>query len=208
MTYGQKMMSMRGNNVPFSHATAYHEEIPGHLLQGFMLDRYRVYRGGFYTPFFVEGNALWWEMLFYDLGYSKTPEDRIGQLFWRMHRCVRIVFSLGYHLGTVTPRQAVDMLVNRVGHEPDTAAGEVRRSFQGSYPPLYQCAYMIGALQFRALHHELVDSGRMTNRAFHDAVLKENAIPVELVRADLAKEKLTRDYKTAWRFYGTPAPAK
>jgi hypothetical protein len=31
----------------------------------------------------------------------------------------------------------------------------VRRSFNGSYPPLYQIAYMIGGLQFRALHLNL-----------------------------------------------------
>jgi uncharacterized protein (DUF885 family) len=176
-----------------------------------MTERYRTYRAAFDTPFWTEGNALWWEMLFWDLGYPKTPEERIGMLFWRMHRCARIIFSLSYHLGTMTPQQAVDFLVTRVGHEPDTAAGEVRRSFDGSYPPLYQCAYMLGALQFRALHRELVDSKTMTNRAFHDAILKENRIPIELIRADLTNQKLTRDFKTTWRFYGDPpssSPAK
>jgi hypothetical protein len=202
MTFEQKMMSMRGNNIPFSHATAFHEEIPGHLLQAFMTDRYRTYRAPFGTPFWTEGNALWWEMLFWDLGYPRTPEERIGMLFWRMHRCARIIFSLSYHLGTMTPQQAVDFLVRRVGHEVDNAAGEVRRSFDGSYPPLYQCAYMLGALQFRALHRDVVGSKKMTNRAFHDAILKENRIPVELIRADLTNQKLTRDYKTNWRFYG------
>lgn len=42
----------------------------------------------------------------------------------------------------------------------------------GSYPPLHQAAYMLGALQFRALHQELVGSGRMTDREFHDAILR------------------------------------
>ena len=79
---------------------------------------------------------------------------------------------------------------------------EVRRSFDGSYPPIYQCAYMLGALQFYALHKELVGSGKMTNRDFHDSILKENRIPVEMIRADLTKQKLTRDYQTSWRFYG------
>jgi uncharacterized protein (DUF885 family) len=65
----------------------------------------------------------------------------------------------------------------------------------------YQIAYLIGGLQFYALHHELVDSGRMTNRAFHDAILTENRMPVEMVRAPLTNQKLTRDFKTSWRFY-------
>ena len=208
MTFEQKMMSMRGNNIPFSRATAFHEEIPGHLLQAFMTQRFRTYRAGFDTPFWTEGNAVWWEMLFWDLGFPRTPEERIGMLFWRMHRCARIIFTLGYELGTMTPQQAVDFLVTRVGHEPDNAAGEVRRSFGGSYPPLYQCAYMLGALQFRALHRELVDSKQMTNRAFHDAILKENRIPIELIRADLTNQKLARDFKTSWRFYGDLPPAQ
>jgi uncharacterized protein (DUF885 family) len=88
-----------------------------------------------------------------------------------------------------------------VGHERSTAEAEVRRSFDGSYEPIYQCAYMLGALQFYALHKELVDSGKMTNRAFHDAILKENRIPVEMIRADLTKQKLARDWQSSWRFY-------
>jgi len=66
---------------------------------------------------------------------------------------------------------------------------------------LYQLAYMIGALQFYALHHELVDSGRMTDRAFHNAILKEGNIPIEMVRAILEHTPLKKDYQPQWRFY-------
>ncbi len=88
-----------------------------------------------------------------------------------------------------------------------TAAAEVRRSVMGGYGPLYQCAYMLGALQFRALRKELVDSGKMTNRQFHDAILQGNAIPVEMVRAGLTGQPLTRDFTSRWKFYG-PAPLR
>ena len=98
-------------------------------------------------------------------------------LFWRSHRCARIIFSLNFHLEKMTPQECIDFLVNRVGHELDNATAEVRRSFTGDYSPLYQAAYMLGGLQFRALHKELVDSGKMTNREFHDAILKLNRIP-------------------------------
>ncbi|PWT88494.1 MAG: DUF885 domain-containing protein, partial [Proteobacteria bacterium] len=185
MTFEQRMMSMRGNNIPFSRSTVFHELIPGHWLQQFMSERYRPYRGIFHTPFWTEGNAFYWEMLLWDRGFPRTPEERVGMLFWRMHRCARIIFSLSFHLGLMTPLQCVDFLVKNVGHEPDNAAAEVRRSFDGSYGPLYQCAYMLGALQFRALHQELVDSGKMTNREFHDAILEGNQMPVEMVRASL-----------------------
>ncbi len=201
MTHEQKMMSMRGNNPHFSHATVHHELIPGHHLQGFMNQRYRNYRGDFRTPFWTEGWALYWEFLLWDMGFNKTPEDKIGALFWRMHRCARIIFSLSFHLEKMTPQECVDFLVDRVGHERDNASAEVRRSFGGDYGPLYQLAYMMGGLQFYNLQKELVGSKKMTNKQFHDAILKEGAIPVEMVRAILTKQKLTKDFKTSWRYY-------
>lgn len=202
MSHEQKMMSMRGNNVHFSRATVFHELIPGHHLQGFMNARYKPYRSLFGTPFWSEGGALYWEMLFWDLKFPKTPENRIGMLFWRMHRCARIIFSLSFHLEKMTPQECIDFLVKRVGHERDNATAEVRRSFDGSYGPLYQIAYLIGGLQFYALHRELVESGKMKNRDFHDLVYKENRMPVEMVRALLTKQRLTRDFKSSWKFYG------
>ena len=202
MTHEQKMMSMRGNNPHFTHAVTHHELIPGHHLQRFMTQRYRPYRDVFYTPFWMEGWALYWEFLLWDMNFNKSPEDRIGALFWRMHRCARIVFSLNFHLERMSPTEAVDFLVNRVGHERDNATAEVRRSFAGDYGALYQIAYMMGGLQFYNLHRELVDSKKMTNRQFHDAILKEGAIPVEMVRAILTKQKLTKNFKPNWRFYG------
>lgn len=195
-----KLMSMRGNNPHFSRSTVHHELIAGHHLQGFMNDRYKAYRN-FWTPFWTEGWALYWEFILWDMGFPQSPEDKVGMLFWRMHRCARIIFSLNYHLGKWTPQQCIDFLVDRVGHERANAEGEVRRSFTGGYGPLYQLAYMTGAFQFYALKKELVDSGKMSYKQFHDAVLQENNMPVEMVRAILIKQNLKRDFITNWRFY-------
>lgn len=201
MAHKDKLMSMRGNNIHFARATVHHELIPGHHLQGFMTARYRPYRRRFRTPFWTEGWALYWEMLLWDLDFPRSPEDRIGMLFWRKHRCARIIFSLGFHLGTMEAEEAVDFLVGRVGHERRNATAEVRRSIGSGYSPLYQAAYMLGALQFRALHRKLVGGGRMTAREFHDAVLRQNSIPVEMLRAVLDEDvKLTRDYVVGWKF--------
>ncbi|KEQ28671.1 X-Pro dipeptidyl-peptidase [Pedobacter antarcticus 4BY] len=206
MTQEDKLMSMRGNNPYFSRGTVQHELLPGHHLQYYMNSRFKNYRSMFTTPFSVEGWPLYWELLLYEKGFAKTPEERIGMLFWRMHRCARILFSLNYHLDKWTPKQCVDFLVDRVGHERANAEGEVRRSFQGDYSPLYQVAYMLGGLQITALRHELVDSGKMTFPAFHEAVMKENLIPVELIRATLTNQVLTRDFTTQWKFYNLSNP--
>ncbi|MCU0356578.1 MAG: DUF885 domain-containing protein [Cyclobacteriaceae bacterium] len=201
MDHDDKLMSMRGNNPHFSRATVHHELIAGHHLQQFMNNRNKAYRN-FRTPFWTEGWALYWEMILWDMNFPRNAEDRVGMLFWRMHRCARIIFSLNYHLGKWTPQQCIDFLVDRVGHERANAEGEVRRSFTGRYGPLYQLAYMMGAIQFYGLKKELVDSGKMTYKQFHDAVMAENSLPVEMVRATLTDQPLTRDFKTQWRFYG------
>ena len=207
MEFDARMQSMRGNNPGFSHATAHHEMIPGHNLVGYMSQRYADYRpdltsGG---PFYGEGWPLYWELTLYELGFNKTPEQRVGALFWRMHRCARIIFSLNFHMGNWTPAEAVEFLVGRVGHEPDNAAAEVRRSFESAQyqdQPLYQAAYLLGGLQLRGLRKELVDSKVMTNKAFHDEIMRQGNMPMALIRLVMTKMKLTRDMDINWKFYG------
>jgi uncharacterized protein (DUF885 family) len=183
-----------------------HELIPGHHLQRFMADRHLPYRRGFSTPFYVEGWALYWEMRLWDMGYQTTPEDRIGALFWRMHRCARIIVTLKFHLGQMKPDEMVKFLIDRVGHEKLGATSEVRRFIKGDYSPLYQCGYMLGGLQFIALHRELVASGKLSEKQFHDGILQLGPIPVELVRASLTKQPLKPDFKTTWKFDATTKP--
>ncbi|MNR33330.1 hypothetical protein D3C85_1509960 [compost metagenome] len=104
-------------------------------------------------------------------------------------------------MGEWTPQQCVDYLVNQVGHEPANAHGEVKRSFEGSYDPLYQLAYLIGGLQLLSISDELVGSGKMSYTEFHDRVIKENYLPMEMLRAILTNQKLEPNHQAKWKFY-------
>lgn len=199
MEHQDKMMSMRGNNPNFSFPTVQHELLPGHNLQFFMNSRHKSYRRAFSTPFWMEGWALYWEIILWNKDFAQTPEQKLGMLFWRIHRCARIIFSLKYHLGEMTPQQAIDMLVDEVGHEYANAEAEVRRSFATNYSPLYQLAYMTGGLQFYALRNEMMAKG-WTEKQFHDRVMQENRMPVEVLRLLLKGEDIKEDYKTQWEF--------
>lgn len=201
MGHEEKMMSMRGNNIHFSRSTVFHEMIPGHHLQFHMIARYKAYRQMFDTAFWMEGWALYWEMILWDKKFPKTAENRIGMLFWRMHRCARIVFSVKFHLGLMIPQECIDMLVDMVGHERENAEGEVRRSFNGDYTPLYQAGYMLGALQLYSLREEVVGSGALTEKQFHDRVMRENEMPIEMLRALIRRQDLDEDFETSWKFY-------
>jgi uncharacterized protein (DUF885 family) len=207
MEYQARMESMRGNNPGFSHATAFHEMIPGHNLVGYLGQRYQGYRAnlGSGGAFFGEGWPLYWELTLYELGFDKTPEQRVGALFWRMHRCARIIFSLNFHMGLWSPQESVDFLVDKVGHEYNNAEAEVRRSFESpqyANQPLYQAAYLLGGLQLRGLRKELVDGKVMSNRQFHDEIMRQGNMPIALIRLGVTKMKLTRDMDIDWKFYG------
>ena len=202
MSFDDKMMSMRGNNPHFSRATVQHELIPGHHLQQFMNQRYMTHRRIFRTPFWTEGWALYWEFLLWDREFPRDAKDKVGMLFWRMHRCARIIFSLSYHLGNITAQESIDLLVDKVGHERANAEAEVRRSFEGSYGPLYQIAYMIGALEIYALRDEVVNSGKMGEKEFHDLILEQNTMPIEILRAKVTGNPLKKDHRASWRFLG------
>ncbi|KAB5484787.1 DUF885 domain-containing protein [Flagellimonas hadalis] len=200
MDHEFKMMSMRGNNPNFSFATVHHELIPGHNMQYFMNERYRTYRN-FGTPFWMEGWALYWELLLWDMDFPTTPEEKIGMLFWHMHRCARIIFSFNFHMGEWTPQQCIDFLVDKVGHERINAESEIRGPLSSNSNPLYQVGYLTGGRQFYALKKEMVDSGKMGIKEFHDKAIRLNAMPMEMVRAIITGQELTKDFKTNWKFY-------
>ncbi|MCB9896692.1 MAG: DUF885 family protein [Planctomycetes bacterium] len=204
MDQASKLMAMRGNNIPFTRIVTPHELVPGHHLQGFMAQRHATHRQAFSTPFLIEGWALYWEMRLWDLGWARDAADRIGMLVWRAHRAARILVSLRFHLGEMTPDAMIDFLVEHVGFERDGATSEVRRYVGDDYGPLYQCGYMIGGLELCALHDELVGPAGMTERAFHDAVLEQGPIPVEMIRCALRDEGPGDDWRPAWRFAGDP----
>jgi hypothetical protein len=208
MDYDARLQSMRGNATALSHATAHHEMIPGHHLSAYRDARYgTIYRpsiGGGNTPFFREGWAVYWETVLFDKGFHDTPEERVGALFWLMHRSARIIFSLNFHMGVWSPQECIDFLVEKVGHERDNAIAEVRRSFDpaAGYSPLYQAAYLLGALQLRGLRAELVESGQMAERAFHDEIVRQGSMPIGYLRLGLTRQRLARDLDLDWKFYG------
>lgn len=203
MDHMDKLEAMRGNAYGFLHIVTPHELIPGHHLQAFMARRYATQRSPFRTPFLVEGWALHWEMLLWDKGYTATSEEKVGALFWRMHRCARVIVSLKFHLGQMTSAQMIDFLVEKVGHERSAATAEVRRYIGPAYGPLYQAAYMIGGLQLHALQKELTGPNAkeaISLRQFHDEILRQGAIPIQMIRIALKNESLPKSWKPDWRF--------
>ena len=100
MTHEQKMMSMRGNNPHFAHATVFHELIPGHHLQlsiaQLSTELPMLRRTAFYSAY-GEGWALYTEKLGVEMGMYKTPYEDFGRLSYEMWRAARLVIDTGIH---------------------------------------------------------------------------------------------------------------
>ena len=84
--------------------TVYHEGVPGHHLQiaqaTYIRDALNDWRRLVaWTSGHGEGWALYAERLMDELGYLKTPADRLGMLDAQRMRAARVVLDLGVHLG-------------------------------------------------------------------------------------------------------------
>ncbi len=198
MSPERQWQSMFGNNRHFTRNVVPHELIPGHHLQRFYADRYNTARGPYsWTPFYIEGHGLYTELLLDEHGFFRTPEERIGSLFWRLLRAARIIVSTRYHLGDMSKEAMVRFMIERVGLEESGARGEVERYM--TYSPLYQAAYMVGAhqiLQLRAACQEAWGEA-FSLRDFHEAFLRQNCLPIALIEEYLTGRPLSPDL--IWR---------
>lgn len=93
-------------------------------------------------------------------------------LFWRMHRCARIIFILQFYLGQMTPQECVDDLVENIGHKRAIAEDKVRRPLYGGIRE---------SLQLYVLWKEVVDAGHINLKKFHDNILEENGMLIEIM---------------------------
>ena len=139
-------------------------------------------------------------MLLWDMDFAKTPEDRVGMplLATPSMRSHRILAELS--IGKMVGRGVCPILDRQSRARTKRCGRRSSKKYHGGYGPLYQAAYMLGGLQIRALHRELVGSGKMTNRVFHDSVIQQNSIPIELIRAALTDIPLNRNYRSQWKF--------
>lgn len=166
-----------------------HEAFPGHHLQLVTAQGLgSEVRRHLWTPIMVEGWALYCEQLMDEAGYYRTPEQRLFQQVNLLWRAIRIVLDVGLHTRGMTPREAVDYMVEHMPIERRSAEAEVRRYCAW---PTYQLCYAVGRrelLGLRDAYREAAGAG-FDPRRFHDTLLGYGGLPVSLARwgMDLAE---------------------
>lgn len=161
---------------------AYHETVPGHHLEReheLLLDIPMVRKLAFNTAY-IEGWALYAEMLADEFGYNDTPQKHIGYLKSELHRAARLVVDTGIHYKKWTRQQAVDYLVDEGLLPTNYAQQEVTRYMSW---PGQATSYKIGQLKLLELRNEMMEKqgDAFDIKEFHHLVLSNGSMPLVLL---------------------------
>jgi hypothetical protein len=194
---------MRFNNRHSTQAIVFHKGIPGHCLQNYAAAAYSPHRRAIgYTPCHFEGWAFYWETLLRrDVRFKKSTEYTVATIAWRAHRFARALGALEYHAGRADRAGVVGLLVE-AGLEPAVAEMEADATLDRERGALHPIAYAVGERQFWALREERVvaEGQDFEDRRFHDRILQESYMPVELLRCLMTGERVRLGRRPAWRF--------
>lgn len=162
----------------------YHESIPGHLWQGSLVlenQSIPLLHRNIGIPAYGEGWGLYAEQLADEAGmYADFPAGRIGRIQSFMYRAARIVVDTGMHANGWSRERAIQYFTDEVGLDPISATSEIERYIVW---PGQACSYKIGHNEIVRLRSESRArlGGRFDLRSFHDAILTNGDMPLEIL---------------------------
>lgn len=176
-------------------AIAYHEGIPGHHMQISIAQELTgvpsFRRMAFYGAY-LEGWALYGELLPKEIGLYRDPYSDFGRLAMELWRAVRLVVDTGIHAKRWTRRQAIDYFL---ANTPQSEGEVVREIERYIVMPAQATTYKIGMIKILDLRERAKRElgARFNLRAFHDVLLQDGAVPLtvleEKVRAWIEQRK-------------------
>jgi uncharacterized protein (DUF885 family) len=164
-----------------------HEAVPGHHLQLSLAQEMEGVpewrRHDDYTAF-VEGWGLYSESLGGEIGLYKDPYSKFGQLTYEVWRAIRLVVDTGMHTMGWTRQQAIDYFKANSAKTDHDIEVEVDRYIVN---PGQALAYKLGELKIKELRaYSKKELGpKFDIRAFHDHVLGNGALPLDLLEKNI-----------------------
>jgi uncharacterized protein (DUF885 family) len=169
-------------------AIAYHEGVPGHHLQFSiaqeLTDVPPFRRYGLDFNAFSEGWAFYSERLGKEVGFYQDPYSDYGRLQNEMWRAVRWVVDTGVHSQHWTRQQMIDYFHEHTAMDDQNIETEVDRYISW---PGQALSYKMGQskiLELRARARQELGA-KFDLRAFHDAVLDQGPLPLDLLETQI-----------------------
>lgn len=171
-------------------ALVHHESVPGHHYQIALdqeradLPAFRRFEHGYGA--YIEGWALYAERLADEMGLYKDPYSRFGMLSLQMWRACRLAVDTGIHAKRWTRTQAISFFETHSSLSRLNIEKEVDR-YIGS--PGQATSYMIGQIRILELRSraEAALGPRFDIRDFHDTVLRNGALPLSVLEAQVSQ---------------------
>jgi uncharacterized protein (DUF885 family) len=168
-------------------ALSLHEAAPGHHFQISLqreLKDLPMFRRFSRDTAYNEGWGLYAEYLGYEMGIYKDPVQRFGALDAELWRAIRLVTDSGIHFKGWTRQQTLDYMLANSPAETTRAVAEAERF---SAIPGQALAYKIGQLKIVELRQRAEKSlgAKFDIAAFHDEVLKDGSVPLEVLEAKI-----------------------
>ncbi|QIL90605.1 DUF885 family protein [Microbulbifer sp. SH-1] len=170
-------------------ALTLHEAVPGHHLQGALsqeLGHVPDFRRNLYLSAFGEGWALYSERLGVEMGVYENAYQQFGRLSYEMWRAARLVIDTGIHSQGWSRQQALDFLADNTSLSKANVRAEVDRYISW---PGQALSYKMGEIKIRELRAaaEKEMGEQFDIRAFHDAVLANGALPMEMLEVQMER---------------------
>lgn len=172
---------------------AYHEGAPGHHFQTAIqqeLEGVPMFQKFAFFGAYIEGWGLYAERLAKEQGRFRDPMQDFGRLQNEMLRAARLVVDTGAHAKKWTREQMIEYMLENNPMTVEDATKETERYID---TPGQALSYKIGMLKILELRDKAKAAlgARFDIRDFHDAVLKNGAVPLPIL------EELVDDYIAA-----------
>ena len=160
---------------------AFHESIPGHILQGEYTHKMPLIRQVLAFNAYSEGWALYAQQLAAELGaYDSEPVGRLGYLQAISFRACRLVVDTGIHAKRWTREQGVKFFVEVNGSNPLEVASEVDRYCSW---PGQACGYKVGHSEINRQRERAGTAlgAKFDLKAFDDSVVLGGNVPLDVL---------------------------